>query len=83
MENDCLEKVPLFTPAKPHLNNDVLYRNHLCPAYDKCLSKAARENLLLDCGCCPYRGERRPLEVLDYFEVYACKALLRAIFFNR
>jgi hypothetical protein len=83
MKNACPNKVPLFTPAKAHYDNDVLYRNHLCPEYDTCLLTAAVENMLLDCGLCPCRGLRQPLEQLDDLEVFGCRALLRAIFIVR
>ena len=52
-----MEPTPLYyRPSKKALSIGI-FRNYRCPYYDRCLEKAALEDLFLDCRACCLKDE--------------------------
>ena len=53
-------KSPRYLSFKQWSDPMPPFRNCSCPEYERCLSRAAVDNMLLDCRDCPHRD-------LDFF----------------
>ncbi len=59
-----MEPAPLYyRPSKKTVNIGIS-RNFRCPYYDRCLEKAALEDLFLDCRACCLKDEEVELSRL-------------------
>ena len=50
-----MDRTPLFHAQGKQTRSFDYYRNFWCLHYDRCLNRAAREDLFLDCAQCPYK----------------------------
>lgn len=60
-----MEKRPTFYEVTEHNEEQIFFRNFLCPDYDTCLLNSAHLDLLLDCSGCPNR------EIVDNEKLFA------------
>ena len=56
-------------------------RNYLCPEYEWCLDRAAKENLSMLCAYCVNKNKKRSEFLLSIPEIQGCMDLVRVIFF--
>ncbi len=72
-------KNPIYKIGNNRIDTVLPFRNHMCPEYDLCLTKAAIEDLFLDCSECGYKD--RKVEICLYlWELRGCERLLEAVF---
>lgn len=61
-----MEQTPLyFQPNKKKTANIGFFRNCRCPHYDQCLTRAAHEDLFLDCKECRLKDVQVEVFALD------------------
>jgi len=52
MKVSQMEPSPLYFKPGKKTNSRQFFRNCWCPDYDRCMNRAAREDLFLDCTGC-------------------------------
>jgi hypothetical protein len=52
-----MDRTPSYHQPSKKLHNGLFSRNYSCPYYDRCLQKAAYEDLFLDCKDCGHRDD--------------------------
>lgn len=61
-----MERYPLYHQQGKKISALDFFRNFRCPNYDKCLDKAAHEDLFLDCGQCLFKDTAVDLFILNW-----------------
>jgi hypothetical protein len=56
-----MEPSPLFFKPGKKIHNSQFFRNYWCSDYDLCLSRAAKDDLFLDCTQCFMRNDMEDL----------------------
>jgi hypothetical protein len=60
-----MEQTPLYYQPSKKTANIGIFRNCHCPRYNQCLTKAAHEDLFLDCRECDLKDMRVEVFALD------------------
>ena len=80
-------KTPTYRRIRRMVNGEndgaSAFRNCWCPAYDECMQKAVKDDLLLDCQRCTLKAQRPETFTLTIEEIEGCRCLLEAVFFNK
>ena len=75
-----MEKKPIFCGLKPAQDEAQIRRNHNCPEYDDCLTRAAFADLDLDCSFCSLKNAKQPGLRISELEIIGYSSLIRAVF---